>query len=154
MTVHFICRGNAFRGIIAEAYLNSLHIPGIKVISSGTVAEEHKKANSGNFLKTLQLLDKHKIKDSSKGHYADATTKELIDNSDVIICMNNIVYDDLSNKFALPEDIRIWDITDIGEKDRIANNPEDKERFSEEVFSEIAENVDRLANELKSTSYL
>lgn len=39
-TIHFVCRGNNFRSRLAEAYLNSKKLPGIKVISSGIEAEK------------------------------------------------------------------------------------------------------------------
>jgi predicted protein tyrosine phosphatase len=36
MNIHFICRGNVLRSLIAETYLRSLELPNITVISSGT----------------------------------------------------------------------------------------------------------------------
>jgi hypothetical protein len=45
MLIHFICRGNSFRSIIAEAYLNSLRIKGLRILSSGTAAASDKAKN-------------------------------------------------------------------------------------------------------------
>lgn len=36
MNIHFVCRGNILRSVIAEAHLKSLNLEGITVISSGT----------------------------------------------------------------------------------------------------------------------
>ena len=47
MIVHFICRGNAFRSIIAEAYLNSLKFENLKATSSGTAAAVDRAGNRG-----------------------------------------------------------------------------------------------------------
>jgi len=43
--IHFICRGNSFRSIIAEAYLNSLEIKDSRVLSNGTTAVPDKPGN-------------------------------------------------------------------------------------------------------------
>lgn len=116
MVVHFICRGNAFRSIIAEAYLNSLNMPGLTVLSTGTVASQYKELNSVNFPKTLSLLQKHGIQQHAKDHYADDTTQEAIDKSDIIILLNEAAYNEAAGRFKLPGNAYVWDITDIGEK--------------------------------------
>ena len=55
--IHFICRGNAFRSIIAEAYLNSLELYYLSVLSSGTAATLYEARNLANHRMTLELLE-------------------------------------------------------------------------------------------------
>ena len=57
MIIHFICRGNSFRSIIAEAYLNSLEIKDSRVLSSGTAAAPDKARNLAYYRMTLDLLE-------------------------------------------------------------------------------------------------
>ena len=56
MIIHFICRGNSFRSIIAEAYLKSRRLDGLKVISSGTNAAADKAGNLASHGRTLGRL--------------------------------------------------------------------------------------------------
>jgi protein-tyrosine-phosphatase len=142
MVIHFICRGNAFRSIIAEAYMNSLKKPDVTVISSGTVASENKENNSDNFLKTLALLDKHGITQYAKDHHGDNLSQGLLDRSEIVICMNRLVYEEANCLFKLPPDTHIWDITDLGEGDRIPTTEAEREVLSEGIYSEIAKNID------------
>lgn len=147
MVVQFICRGNAFRSIIAEAYLNSLQIPDLTVLSSGTVASKHKKDNSVNFPKTLALLNRHGIQQYAKNHYADDLKQELLDESDIAVFLNKIAFNEANERYKVPENTKVWDVTDIGEEGRIATSQMERENYSEEVFREIVENVDELVEE-------
>ena len=63
MIIHFICRGNSFRSIIAEAYLNSLEIKDSRVLSSGTTAASGRARNLAYYRMTLFLLEKHGIRE-------------------------------------------------------------------------------------------
>lgn len=154
MTIQFICRGNAFRSIIAEAYLNSLMIPGITVLSSGTVASTYKQANLIGFSKTLALLKKHGIDTFAKDHYADDLKQSLLDRSDIAVFLNDIAHNEAINLFRLPEKTYVWDVADLGEKGRIATNETEQEAFSEDVYKEIIKNVDDLVilSELRSNT--
>ena len=71
MIIHFICRGNSFRSIIAEAYLNSLEVKGWSVFSSGTTAALDKARNLVYYRKTLALLERHGIREFAKADYGD-----------------------------------------------------------------------------------
>ena len=75
MIIHFICRGNAFRSIIAEAYLNSLEFKDLGVLSSGTAAASHKSQNLANHRLTLELLAEHGIRGFAKAGYGDQLTQ-------------------------------------------------------------------------------
>ena len=74
MIIHFICRGNSFRSIIAEAYLNSLEIKDSSVLSSGTTAASDKARNLAYYRLTLDLLEKHGIREFAKAGYGDQLT--------------------------------------------------------------------------------
>lgn len=144
MVIHFICRGNAFRSIIAEAYMNSLELPGVTVSSSGTCASKHKESNAKNFPKTLALLQKNGIKHYAKNHYADDLNQELVDKSDIVVCLNEIAYKEAKDLIKLPEKTYVWNVTDIGEEGRIANSDAEREALSHDVYAEIIKNIDDL----------
>ena len=72
-------------------------------------------------------------------------TQQLIDDADVVVCLNKIVFDECQGVVKLPEDTIVWNVTDIGEFGRIAESDADRLRLSREVFEEISANVDALA---------
>lgn len=146
MVIHFICRGNAFRSIIAEAYLNSLKIPSLKVISSGTIARQCKEDNRLNFPKTLELLEQHGIGQFAKDHYADNVSQDLLDESDIVIFMNKLAQDETLTSFSVPNEAIVWDVIDLGERGRIAKNELEREKYAEDAFQEIIKNVDELVS--------
>jgi protein-tyrosine-phosphatase len=148
MVVQFICRGNAFRSIIAEAYLRSLRIPNLTVLSSGTVASTYKDSNQVGFPKTLALLKKHGIEGFAKDHYADDINQDLLSRSDIVIFLNKRAYDEAIG-FRLPGSTYIWDVADLDERDRVASSELEREQHSEEVYSEITENIDALVKSAK-----
>jgi protein-tyrosine-phosphatase len=153
MVIQFICRGNAFRSIIAEAYLKSLKIPGVSVLSTGTVASQYKAQNSTNFPRTLALLKMHGIEQYAKDHYADDIKQSLLDESDIVICLNKIAYDEAASSFKLPEKTYVWDVVDLSEEGRIATTEEERDAYMEDVYDEIVNNVNRLVNSRERPSY-
>jgi protein-tyrosine-phosphatase len=148
MTIHFICRGNTFRSIIAEAYLKSLNLKGISIISSGTVADEFKVANEINFQKVRALLKRHNLGKYTKPYHADQLTQERLDIGDLTVCLNQIVHDELSQSFVLPDQMVVWGVDDVGEGKRIPKNESEREAFLEEAFQEIVKHIDKLVMEL------
>ena len=94
MIIHFICRGNSFRSIIAEAYLNSLEVKSCIVLSSGTAAALDKAGNLVSYTKTLALLEKHGIREFAKADYGDQLTQSRLEKAGLAICMNQRVYDE------------------------------------------------------------
>ena len=147
MVVQFICRGNAFRSIIAEAYLNSLRIPGLTVLSSGTVASRYKDENVVNFPKTLALLMRHGTEQYAKDHHADQINQKQLDKSDIAVCLNKIAYDEAVTSYKLPKETYIWDVADLGEEGRIPTSEVQRESFAEDVYQEIINNVNSLVTE-------
>ena len=148
MIVHFICRGNAFRSIIAEAYLNSLRFKDLTAISSGTAAAEDRAGNRAAYAKTLGLLAKNGIREFVKACYGDQLTPSRLAGADVVICMNQRVYDECQQLVSLPAGTRIWSVADIGEPGRVTHTERGRTRYREEAYQEIVDGISRLISEL------
>jgi protein-tyrosine-phosphatase len=151
MIIHFICRGNAFRSIIAEAYLNSLEIEDWNVLSSGTAAVSEKARNLTSYGKTLELLEKHGIREFAKGGYGDQLTQSRLERADITVCMNQRVFDECLQWVTFPAIPRIWSVADIGEPGRISDVESERRLYREEAYREIAENVDRLISAVSAS---
>ncbi|HKS51941.1 MAG TPA: hypothetical protein VJS67_08730 [Pseudonocardiaceae bacterium] len=148
MIVHFICRGNAFRSIIAEAYLNSLKFTHLRAVSSGTAAAVDRARNLTAYTKTLELLAKNGIREFAKAGYGDQLTPSRLAGADVVICMNQRVYDECQHLVGLPAGTRIWSVADIGEPGRVADTEGRKTRYREEAYLQIVDGVGQLITEL------
>jgi protein-tyrosine-phosphatase len=148
--IHFICRGNAFRSIIAEAYLNSLEIKDSSVLSSGTTAAAHKAQNLAHYKMTLELLGRHGLREFAKAGYGDQLTQPRLDAADITVCMNQRVYEDCLKCIAFPASPRVWSVADIGEPGRISAVESERELYREEAYREITEHVDRLLSEISA----
>ena len=66
MNIHFICRGNILRSLVAETYLRSLGLKDVTVTSSGTNINWQEEVERRYFSDTLRLLDTHAIKEYAK----------------------------------------------------------------------------------------
>jgi|SRR5208282_2036649 len=152
MIIHFICRGNSFRSIIAETYLNSLEIKDSGVLSSGTTAALDKARNLTYYGMTLELLDKHGIREFAKAGYGDQLTQSRLEKADITVCMNQRVYDECLQHVTFPAGPRIWSVADVGEPGRIAYSESEEQRYREEAYQEIVKNVDRLISDISVTS--
>ena len=150
--IHFICRGNSFRSIIAEAYLNSLEVKGWSVLSSGTTATLHKARNLVYHRKTLALLEEHGIREFAKADYGDQLTQSRLEQADIAICMNQRVYDECLQIVAFPTGPRIWSVADLGEPGRIARAEPEERLYREEAYQEIVKNVSRLVSDISVIS--
>jgi protein-tyrosine-phosphatase len=148
MIIHFICRGNSFRSIIAEAYLNSLELKGWSALSSGTAAASCKAENLVYYGMTLDLLGRHGIREFAKADYGDQLTQALVEKADITVCLNQRVYDEGLQIMTFPATTRIWSVADIGEPGRIARTESEQLRYREEAYQEIVENVDQLISDV------
>jgi protein-tyrosine-phosphatase len=148
MIVHFICRGNSFRSIIAEAYLNSLEINGSRALSSGTTAASDKTGNLAAYKLTLDLLEQHGIRGFAKAGYGDQLTQWRLGNADIAVCLNQRVYEECLQCVTFAASPRIWSVADIGEPGRIPNSESERKIYREEAYQEIVRNVDRMISDI------
>jgi protein-tyrosine-phosphatase len=148
VSIHFICRGNSFRSIIAEAYLNSLGVGGWSVLSSGTTAALDKARNLVYYRKTLALLEEHGIREFAKADYGEQLTQSRLEKADIAICMNQRVYGECLQIVAFPASPRVWSVADVGEPGRIAYAESEERLYREEAYQEIVKNVDRLVSDI------
>jgi protein-tyrosine-phosphatase len=147
MIIHFICRGNSFRSIIAEAYLNSLEIKDWSVLSSGTNAASYRVRNLAYYRMTLELLEKHGIREFAKAGYGDQLTQSRLEKADITVCMNQRVFDECLGLVTFPGRPHIWSVADIGEPGRISNVESERHHYRQEAYQEIVTNVDGLISD-------
>lgn len=142
MNVHFICRGNVLRSLIAETYLRSLDLENVYTTSSGTNVDWSNLVERGYFSNTLDLLNRHGIKMYVSKGSAEQLTQSRSDNQDITVCMNQRVIDEAGAIVELPRNAISWEIVDIGEGHR--NVKSDQGRYEEEIYKEITDKVDDL----------
>lgn len=145
MKIHFICRGNVLRSLIAETYLRSLQHPSITTTSSGTSVDLSSKVEREFFANTINLLKRHNLEQYVKDT-SDQLTQERAVNQDMTVCMNQRVIDEANGIVTLPGNILNWNIVDIGEGHRTI--PKDVRSYEEEIFDEIVTQVDELVTQL------
>lgn len=145
MTIHFICRGNIFRSIMAEAYLKSLRLPNLEVSSSGTVADSHRESNRPYQPEIADLLRWRGLADYYKA-VPEQLTPAKVNGQDLVVCLNQRVYDEAKRMVKLPAKTLIWQVDDIGEGQRQMANG-NRRSLEEEAFHEIKMAVDQLVSQ-------
>lgn len=142
MTIHFICRGNVLRSLIAETYLKSLNLKDVEVISSGTNVNWDDPREREYFANTLAVLEKHGIKSFAKPQPEQLTQERIDSNHDITVLMNQRVIDEANALVKLPSKVLNWEIVDIGEGHR--TNADERDSYEEEIYQEITQKVDHL----------
>ena len=145
MNIHFICRGNVLRSLIAETYLKSLKLKNIQAVSSGTNVNWNDPQEREYFDNTLAVLQRHGIKQFAKDTPEQLTQKRIETNQDIIVLMNQRVIDEASKIITLPGNILDWNIIAIGEGHRA--DRASRKSYEEEIYQEITQKVDDLAKE-------
>ena len=130
------------RSLIADTYLKSLNLKGIRAISSGTNVHWEDPQEQEYFANTLAVLDRHGIKSSAKPLPEQLTQERIDSHCDIIVLMNQRVVDEAKAIVKLPGAIHNWEITDIGEGHRI--NKDDRKSYEEDIYQEITQKVNEL----------
>jgi 8-oxo-dGTP pyrophosphatase MutT (NUDIX family)/protein-tyrosine-phosphatase len=112
--IHFVCNGNVFRSRMAEAYMRSFNLPGIKISSSGI-------SYDATYGKTRYTLSPYAVamaeKYNFKEHLSPAptqTTQQLLDSADINVFLFPQVYE--RARFFYKIDARkaiVWNVPDI-----------------------------------------
>lgn len=144
MKIHFVCTGNTFRSRLAEAYLKSKKIENLEVSSSGTEASRNLNGPICNY--TIDILRKNNIAQCASKYWT-MTTKNILEQQDLIVFIRKIHYDHCVNKLhASVNNYILWDIPDLSDV-KIENLSEfgktDKE-ITENIYIKIKEEVDKL----------
>jgi protein-tyrosine-phosphatase len=150
--VHFICLGNAYRSIMAEAvlraHLDSEGITNVGVLSSGTMARERYDFTRRIAAHTLAFLGGKGLTGYAKTN-SEQLTQELIRPDDITICMNSRVRQGCDEIVQLPENTTTWDITDSDEGEHPAPVPGDRRwlEHTEQLYTEITQLAHQLTHE-------
>lgn len=140
MRVHYICRGNAHRSRIAEAYTR-FRYPEVEVLSSGSVADEYRASGEAVIPIVDAFLAKQGI-DVQMKPKAEQLTQDRLSEDDTTVCVNDVVYNECVAKgLQLPKNTIVWDIDDFQEH----SGPQISfEEFMEKHFPQITAEVDAL----------
>lgn len=141
MNIHFICRGNILRSLVAETYVKSLELKNVDVTSSGTNVNWEDETERKYLSDTLRLLNNNGIKEYAKD-LPEQLTQQHVNHQDITVCMNQKVIDEAKKIAVLPEDTINWNVIDIGEGHRVVDT--DKELYLQEIYDEIAQKVNEL----------
>jgi protein-tyrosine-phosphatase len=150
MKIHFICRGNGFRSRIAETYLNSLKLNDFKAVSSGTVADKYRSENDPISRPAKYILNKHGLLEYAKKQ-CDQLTQLRLEPKATLVCMNQRVFDESKDLVALPSDVIVWSVDDVPEYFPVLPQNEEVDRYAEQVFQSIKNNVDTLIKQLQTS---
>jgi protein-tyrosine-phosphatase len=150
MHVHFVCRGNLYRGRLAEAYLRSKQIPGLTVTSSGTEADQHKHYIGPISWEALRLIKNNNLVAFMK-LLPEKTTGQALSQADIVIFFGKENYEAIQSGFPhLNVNSQIWEIPDIALANYRPSVTDDTKcmEISERTFIQIKQNVDELVEKI------
>jgi len=144
MRIHFVCSGNTNRSRMAEAYLKSKNISGIKVSSSGIYATHNLNGSLSKYAQTV--LKEYNILDYASIAWIQ-TTKEILESADLVIFMSDRQFEFCRNELkCIPKEYFIWNIGDVNFNPRGDNQEEQKikTKEDEDIFQQVKRKVDEL----------
>ena len=137
MKIHFICTGNVYRSRLAEAYCNSLRVPGIEVLSSGIAAGRDGHAAISPY--AADVLARYGLHSYAAAHW-QKTTQELVQASDVLVFMESEHHRFCEEWIeAARQRFEVWEVQDIGPVD-----PMEIPDIVERTFAVIRQRTDSL----------
>jgi protein-tyrosine-phosphatase len=150
MIIHFVCEGNTYRSRLAGAYLDSKRIPQVKAMSSGIRASRNL---SGIITWESQRIIQKENLIEFENHAWHETTKELLDEANLVIFMQPKYYEFCKDNFGFSGNYKILNVNDLSDYGFVENYvslEDDIERIkvSEKTYTEIKEKVDNLVKEL------
>src|SRR5579884_1222753 len=114
MHIHFVCRGNAYRSRLAEAYLRSQQLPGVIVSSSGIEAASHAHTVNGPIAWVAQRIIQRNGLVPFMSFLPIQTTPELLNSADLVIFMEEAHEIYAREQFGYTgERFQVWHIPDI-----------------------------------------
>lgn len=121
MRVLFICEGNRFRSMIAEAFAKR---EGIEADSAGT------EATGPIFDEVKQLIQEYDLEDYVE-YNPEQVSQEKIDSADRVVCMTEDQAEFVQKIYGADEEnTEVWDIED-------ADPGEDLESVMENLFQKV-----------------
>jgi protein-tyrosine-phosphatase len=108
--IHFVCRGNVYRSILAEGYLKSKNIKNIEVSSSGINVLERKDEIVYPWAK--MIAKKHNFyKYMSKK--PTQTTSALLNKQNIVVFLNRDVYGEAKKRYKIDKSkTKVWNVND------------------------------------------
>jgi protein-tyrosine-phosphatase len=152
MHIHFVCSGNTFRSRLAEAYLRSKKIKGLKVSSSGVLAYQNK--NGPITWYAARLIKNHSIV-PFVSHTWTHTNKRILNSADIVIFMDKKYFHLVKTIGFTGKKYQIWkvpDLEDLGfDTETIGDHKEELKRMkaTDKIFDGIRKRVDRLAHQMQ-----
>lgn len=152
MHIHFVCTGNGYRSRLAEAYLKSKLVgKKIKVSSSGIATTKYR-LNNGPICWYAMRIMKRQSLIPYMSWKENQTTKEILKDVDLLICMNQIHLDYCQKNIGyINKSFEIWNISDLNEMEGyISSNKHGIKKdinniqLTEKTFKVIADKINGL----------
>ncbi len=115
----------------------------MQALSSGAVADANRAANEPCRLQTTDILREHGLGEHVKER-AEQLTQDRVDASDVVVCMNQRVFDQSQQVVRLPSDTVVWDIGDWTDEAHPPATSQEKAEHTELTLNRLKKHVDQL----------